>query len=113
MTTATKTATATATATASVNLFNQLETYKAVVRVANGLLGFYSNQKDVEIVECFMNVETELTLTVEYTDLCSSDWDDEPSVVTCSLIYVFNRLELLSFDSSNITELSLWKHRRF
>jgi len=111
MTTATKTATA--TATASVNLFNQLETYKAVVRVANGLLGFYSNQKDTQILECFINLDNELTLTVEYTELANSDWDDEPSLCVVTLIYVFTRNELLSFDSSNITELSLWKHRRF
>ena len=111
MTTATKTATA--TATASVNLFNQLETYESIVRIANGLLGFYGNQKDAQIVECFMNSENELTLTVEYTDFCESDWDDEPSLSVVTLVYVFTRNELISFNTSNITELSLWKHRRF
>lgn len=106
------TATATKTATASVNLFNQLETYESIVRIANGLLGFY-NQKDAEIVECFMNLDNELTLTVEYTDFCESDWDDEPSLSIVTLVYVFTRNELISFNTSNITELSLWKHRRF
>jgi hypothetical protein len=111
MTTATATKTATATATA--NLFNQLETYQAIVKAANGLLAYYSNEKDAEITECFLNSENELTLTVEYTDFCASDWDDEPSLCVVTLIYVFNRNELLSFDTANITESKLWKHRRF
>jgi hypothetical protein len=107
MNTVTSTSTATSTSNATSNLFNQYCTYEAVIALTNAILEFRSNERDLELVECFLYSNHELTVTIEYSQV------EDDNLMSITEVYCFKHSDLLSFDTANVTELTLWKHRRF
>jgi hypothetical protein len=105
--TSTSTATATATSTATSNLFHQYRTYEAIIALTNAILEFRSNERDLELIECFLYSNNELTVTIEYSQV------EDDNILSVTEVYCFAHTDLLAFDISNVTELTLWKHRRF
>ena len=103
----TVTSTSTATATATANLFNQYCTYEAVIALTNAILEFRSNERDLELIECFLYSNHELTVTIEYSQV------EDENLMSVIEVYCFAHTDLLNFDTANVTELTLWKHRRF
>jgi hypothetical protein len=98
--------------TATASLFNQYRLYEAVISITNALLEYRSNERDLTLLECFFNSNNELTVTLEYTAIECND-DDDLTLMSVVEVYCFGYSDLINFDTSNITESKLWKHRRF